>query len=101
MIGPGHAHFASVFSIETSSRGGVGDHPYPPWIRHCILGLQAQKGGGSNFGPNVKKPTSWPKRGGGPDPMDPPPLDPLLSSIAVISEVVALKVKQYALMYIL
>ena len=30
------------------------------------------KGGGSNFGPNVKKPTSWPKRGG-PDPLDPPP----------------------------
>ena len=32
-----------------------------------ILGLQAKKGGGgskrgSNFGPNVKKPTSWPKR---------------------------------------
>ena len=34
-------------------------------IRHCILGLQAKKGGGSNFGPNVKKPTSWPKGGGG------------------------------------
>ena len=30
----------------------------------CILGLRAKKGGGSNFGPNVKKPTSWPKRGG-------------------------------------
>ena len=35
-----------------------------------ILGLQAKKKGGgskrgSNFGPNVKKPTSWPKRGGG------------------------------------
>ena len=41
--------------------------PPPPWIRRCILGLQAKKGG-SNFGPNVKKPTSWPKRGGGPDP---------------------------------
>ena len=26
---------------------------------------------GSNFGPNVKKPTSWPK-GGGPDPLPPP-----------------------------
>ena len=40
-----------------------------------ILGLQAKRGGskrGSNFGPNVKKPTSWPKRGG-PDPLDPPP----------------------------
>ena len=36
----------------------------------------SKKGGGSkrgsNFGPNVKKPTSWPKRGG-PDPLDPPP----------------------------
>ena len=46
-----------------------------------ILGLQAKRGGGkrgSNFGPNVKKPTSWPKRGGGdPGPLD-PPLDPLL-----------------------
>ena len=38
------------------------------------LGLPAKKGGGrrgSNFGPNVKKPTSWHK-GGGPDPLDPP-----------------------------
>ena len=37
----------------------------------------SKKGGGgskrgSNFGPNVKKPTSWPK-GGGPDPLAPPP----------------------------
>ena len=34
----------------------------------------SKKGGarrGSNFGPNVKKPTSWHKRGG-PDPPDPP-----------------------------
>ena len=33
-----------------------------------ILGLQAKGGGskrGSNFGPSVKKPTPWPKRGGG------------------------------------
>ena len=40
----------------------------------------SKKGGskrGSNFGPNVKKPTSWPKRGG-PDPRDTPPLDPPL-----------------------
>ena len=43
----------------------------PPWIRHCILGLQT-KMGGSNFGPNVKKPTSWPKRGGL-TPWTPPP----------------------------
>ena len=34
--------------------------------------LDIHKRGGSNFGPNVKKPTSWPKRGG-PDPLDPPP----------------------------
>ena len=74
-------HFAWVFSIGTSSKGGGGgwgDHPcHPPWIRHAlgsILGLQAKKRGGgskrgSNFGPNVKKPTSWPKRGG-PDPLE-------------------------------
>ena len=30
---------------------------------------------GSNFGPNVKKPTSWTKMDG-PDPLDPPPPDP-------------------------
>ena len=31
---PGHAHFALVFSIGTSSRGGGGDHPCPPpWPR--------------------------------------------------------------------
>ena len=39
------------------------------------LGLQAKKGvqKGSNFGPNVKKPTSWAQRGGGrgPDPLPP------------------------------
>ena len=41
----------------------------------------SKKGGGrrgSNFGPNVKKPTSWHKRGGGADPLDPPPLGPPL-----------------------
>ena len=35
----------------------------------------SKKGGarrGANFGPNVKKPTSWHKRGG-PDPLPPPP----------------------------
>ena len=40
--------------------------------RGSILGLQAKRGGG-NFGPNVKKPTSWPKRGGGEPPGHPPP----------------------------
>ena len=33
--------------------------------------------GGANFGPNVKKPTSWHKRGGQ-TPWTPPPLDPPL-----------------------
>ena len=59
-------------------------HP-PPWTlsmwRHSpseklknthTLG-HSQKGGGSNFGPNVKKPTSWPKRGGVRPPGPPPP----------------------------
>ena len=39
-----------------------------------ILGLQAKKGEsrrGSNFGPNFKKPTSWVKKVGGPDPWPP------------------------------
>ena len=60
----------------------------PPWTllrkfeKHPTLG-HSQKGG-SNFGPNVKKPTSWPKRGG-PDPLDPPPppLDPPLKGHAL------------------
>ena len=54
-------------------------------IRHCILGLQAKKGG-SNFGPNVKKPTSWPKRGGGPDPLDPPPPGPATDNLQPIDK---------------
>ena len=39
-----------------------------------LIGLQAKKRGarGSNFGPNVKKPTSWAKKGG-PNPWIPPP----------------------------
>ena len=46
-------------------------HPQDPPLH---LRSTSKKGGGSNFGPNVKKPTSWPKRGGGgPDPLDPPP----------------------------
>ena len=60
----------------------------PPPLGHCprdvirpqkilkntpTLG-HSQKGGGSNFGPNVKKPTSWPKGGGGVrTPWTPPP----------------------------
>ena len=43
-----------------------------------------KKGGskrGSNFWPNVKKPTSWSKRGGSGPPGPPPPLDPLLHCV--------------------
>ena len=42
------------------------------------------KGGGSNFGPNVKKPTSWPKRGGS-GPPGPPPLDPPLKGGVLVN----------------
>ena len=38
---------------------------------------------GSNFGPNVKNPTSWPKGGGGSGPPG-PPLDPLLKSYVIL-----------------
>ena len=40
--------------------------------RGSMLSLQAKRGSrrGPNFGPNVKKPTSWVKGGGGPDPLD-------------------------------
>ena len=41
----------------------------PGLLKRGSLGLQAKKKGGSrrgsNFGLNVKKPTSWAKRGGG------------------------------------
>ena len=46
-----------------------------------IIGLQAKKGGsrrGSNFGPNVKKPTSWAKKEGSGLPGPPPP-DPSMT----------------------
>ena len=58
------------------SKGGAGwlplshTHTLDPPLG-SILGLQAKKKGGANFGPNVKKPTSWPKRGGRTPP--PPP----------------------------
>ena len=70
MIDPGEVH---------NSRGGSRIFERGGGAR---LGLQAKRGGGrrgSNFGPNVKRPTSCHKRGG-PDPLDPPPLDPLLNS---------------------
>ena len=52
-------------------------HTHPGSATGVHLRSTSKKKGGSNFGPNVKKPTSWPK--GGPDPLDtPPPLDPLL-----------------------
>ena len=61
-----------VYRVDTPCRGGSRIFERGG----SILGLHAKKGGGSkrgsNFGPNVKKPTSWPK-GGGPDPLDPPP----------------------------
>ena len=50
-------------------------HTHPGSATGGHLRYTNKKGGskrGSNFGPNVKKPTSWPKRGG-PDPLDPPP----------------------------
>ena len=34
------------FQYRDKFKGGGGDHPcHPPWIRHCILGLQAKRGG--------------------------------------------------------
>ena len=75
-------HTLHRFSVSGQVRGG-GDHPCHPTPLDpplgSILGLQAKKRGGgskrgSNFGPNVKKPTSWPKRrGGGSGPPGPPP----------------------------
>ena len=44
----------------------------PPPLDIARVIYTSKKRGGGNFGPNVKKPTSWPKRGG-PDPLDPPP----------------------------
>ena len=42
---------------------------------------------GSSFEPNVKKPTSWGKRGGGPDPRTPPPPDPhLIETITILQD---------------
>ena len=52
-------------------------HTHPESATGVHLRSTSKKGGGgSNFGPNVKKPTSWPKGGGGSGP--PPPLDPPL-----------------------
>ena len=49
-------------------------HTHPGSATGVHLRSTSKKGGGgskrgSNFGPNVKKPTSWPKRGG-PDPLE-------------------------------
>ena len=45
--------------------------PQKNWKTPPLLNIH--KRGGSNFGPNVKKPTSWPKRGGVRTPWTPPP----------------------------
>ena len=42
---------------SSTFQGGGGRHTHTPWIRQ----VYKQKRGRSNFGPNVKKPTSWPK----------------------------------------
>ena len=46
-------------------------HPTSENLKNTPL-LDIHKRGGSNFGPNVKKPTSWPKRGGSGPPGPPP-----------------------------
>ena len=48
-------------------------HTHPGSATGVHLRSTSKKRGGSNFGSNVKKPTSWPKGGGGPDPLPPPP----------------------------
>ena len=69
---------------KTPALGHIHKHPPPPLDIARVTSSTPQdpplhlrstsKKGGSNFGPNVKKPTSWPKGGGGgPDPLDPPP----------------------------
>ena len=47
--------------------------PPPPLDPPLHLRSTSNKRGGSNFGPNVKKPTSWPKGGGVRTPWTPPP----------------------------
>ena len=64
----------------------------------------AQKGVGSNFGPNVKKPTSWPKRGVR-TPWTPPPSPwirhciGLLLSILIILSYTTSKRSVYSMLY--
>ena len=54
--------------------GGVITHvPPPPGSATGVHLRSTSKKGGSNFGPNVKKPTSWPKGGGVRTPWTPPP----------------------------
>ena len=68
------------FQYRDKFKGGVITPVTPPPPDPPLhLRSTSKKGGGSNFRPNVKKPTSWPKRGGGVQtPWTPPPLDPLL-----------------------
>ena len=70
-------HTLHRFSVSGQVRGGGGGvitpATQPPGSATGVhLTSTSKKEGGSNFGPNVKKPTSWPKRGG-PDPLAPPP----------------------------
>ena len=68
-------HFNPILNCSTDKCIPGADPGVFKRVGGSILGLQAKKGGfrrGSNFGPNVKKPTSWHKKGG-PDPLDPPP----------------------------
>ena len=63
-----HPHYKGVEVITPVT------HTHPGSATGVHLRSTNKRGGGSNFGPNVKKPTSWPKGGGGgPDPWTPPP----------------------------
>ena len=67
--------------IQDFLKGGGKTFTSTPPLGHCPCDVihiprggtaYKQKRGGSNFEPNVKKPTSWPKRGGR-TPWTPPP----------------------------
>ena len=50
--------------IQDFLKGGLRHSQAPPPWTLPVWRHPHSKGGGSNFGPNVKKPTLWPKRGG-------------------------------------
>ena len=59
-----------IVCVTSSAIRKIEKHPHS-WTFTKGGGVQLW---GPTLGPNVKKPTSWPKRGGGgPDPLDPPP----------------------------